>query len=43
MLPSLHLFCSSPCPVSAMITKANIFDVALQTNPFDVGSNGLSR
>lgn len=42
-LPSLYFFCSSPVNVSTMITKENIFDVALQTHPFEVSSNGLSR
>ncbi|CAK9162513.1 unnamed protein product [Ilex paraguariensis] len=33
----------SPSIVTIMVLKANIFDVASRTNPFDVGSNGLSR
>lgn len=42
-LPSLYFFCSSPVNVSTMITKENIFDVALQMHPSEVSSNGLSR
>ncbi|XP_042000669.1 uncharacterized protein LOC121750240 isoform X1 [Salvia splendens] len=31
-----------PSHVASMAMKGNIFDVALRTNPFDVGSNNLS-
>ncbi|XP_057788584.1 uncharacterized protein LOC131005591 isoform X2 [Salvia miltiorrhiza] len=31
-----------PSHVATMVMKGNIFDVALRTNPFDVGSNNLS-
>ncbi|XP_016496025.2 uncharacterized protein LOC107815035 isoform X1 [Nicotiana tabacum] len=32
----------SPYHVSRLIVQANIFDVAFKTNPFRIGSNGLS-
>lgn len=37
------LYLSKPSHVATVAMKGNIFDVALRTNPFDVGSNNLSR
>ncbi|XP_074329282.1 uncharacterized protein LOC141666927 isoform X2 [Apium graveolens] len=36
------MLCCSPSYISTMALKENIFDVAFNTNPLGVGSNGLS-